>query len=227
MAKDETSQLSAQPGSSDPVTARFYKQYDQITETCSDTSLSPKLTHLVTLACHLASCRCDAATQSLQLARSVGASQEEINLVACLCACTAGPMAQDNYKTMLRSVRSQQGIQASGREQLPSVGSLREIGVSQQVQETYSLDENIFENLCSDTSLDKKSYHLVSLAACLASSCSCAAGHIVEARNAGATLEELARCACIAACASGLQKKYAFLEALRSVQNCSACDCAA
>jgi alkylhydroperoxidase/carboxymuconolactone decarboxylase family protein YurZ len=78
---------------------------------------------------------------------------------------------------------------------------------------------------CSSKSIDKKTTHLVALAACLASSCECARGHIIEARNAGATPSELARTACIASCIGGLQYKYAFLAHLTSVEHCSACVC--
>jgi AhpD family alkylhydroperoxidase len=211
----------------DAAKASFFKEYDAVFDRCSEDSLSPKLTHLITLACHLSACRCDAATRSFETAVSVGASLEELNLTACLCSCAAGPMAQDNYLDVVRSARAN-GRAGKALQNLSfGVGGLRQVGVPSRGEEAYSLDQNIFDSakVCTEDALDKKSYHLVSLAACLVTRCSCAAGHIVEARNAGATLEEIARCACVASCVGGLGNKYFFLESLSSVVDCRACDC--
>lgn len=73
--------------------------------------------------------------------------------------------------------------------------------------------------------LDKKTLHLVHLAACLASRCACAAGHIVEARRAGATEQELARVGCLAACVSGFSAKWSFAEALQCAEAKQQCAC--
>lgn len=73
--------------------------------------------------------------------------------------------------------------------------------------------------------LDKKTLHLVDLAACLASHCACAAGHIVEARRAGATEQELARVGCLAACACGLSTKWSFAESLQCAEGSQQCAC--
>jgi AhpD family alkylhydroperoxidase len=77
----------------------------------------------------------------------------------------------------------------------------------------------------SPDALDKKTTHLVPLAACLASRCACAAGHIVEARRAGATEQELARVGCLAACACGLSAKWSFAEALQCAGSAQQCAC--
>jgi alkylhydroperoxidase/carboxymuconolactone decarboxylase family protein YurZ len=86
-------------------------------------------------------------------------------------------------------------------------------GDIQAKEPAFSLDESVFRSrrLCTRASLDDRMTHLVGLTACLASGCACASGHIVAARKARATNEELTRCACIAACAAGMQVKYAFL----------------
>ncbi len=73
--------------------------------------------------------------------------------------------------------------------------------------------------------LDKQTYHLVSLAACLASGCPCASGHIVEARKAGVKDQELARAACLAACAAGESSQWRYAEALQCAERQSACAC--
>ena len=73
--------------------------------------------------------------------------------------------------------------------------------------------------------LDKKTLHLVHLAACLSSRCACAAGHIVEARRAGANDKELARVGCLAACVNGLSAKWSFAEALQCAEAKQQCAC--
>ena len=72
---------------------------------------------------------------------------------------------------------------------------------------------------------DKKTLHLVYLSACLASRCACAAGHIVEARRAGVTEQQLARVGCLAACACGLSAKWSFAEALQCAEGAQQCAC--
>lgn len=84
------------------------------------------------------------------------------------------------------------------------------------------------ENLCNvSNSLDKKTSHLIALAACLTASCDCAAGHIVEARNAGANEAEIARAACLAACTCGCRVTWRFAEAIECAKDKSACACEA
>lgn len=73
--------------------------------------------------------------------------------------------------------------------------------------------------------LDKKIDHLVSLAACLAAGCDCAGGHVVAARTAGASEEELARAACITACVAGEISKWRFGAALQCAQVQKECIC--
>jgi len=73
--------------------------------------------------------------------------------------------------------------------------------------------------------LDAKTDHLVALAACLASGCDCAAGHIVEARRAGVSEEELARAACIASCVTGRVSHWRFGAALQCAEGKKACVC--
>jgi len=76
-----------------------------------------------------------------------------------------------------------------------------------------------------EQALDEKTDHLVSLAACLAAGCDCAAGHIVAARAAGASEAELARAACIATCVAGDINKWRFGAALQCAEGQEACVC--
>lgn len=185
------------------MSLKMTKELNNIFSTCAEDSLSPKMTHLVSLATHLAAHNETGARDALEFARASGATVEEVYRVGCLCACTAGPRVQDIFLGAMRDAK-------------PSV-----------VPQAYNLDMSVFlsTGICSDNSLDKKTTHLVGLAACLTARCDCAQGHIVEARNAGATDVELARCACIVACTAGLDRKYIYLEALESVKGCKACDC--
>lgn len=73
--------------------------------------------------------------------------------------------------------------------------------------------------------LDDKTARLVGLAACLTAGCDCAAGHIVEARNAGASREEIARAACISACVGGRTSHWNFVSAMECARGQKACVC--
>jgi alkylhydroperoxidase/carboxymuconolactone decarboxylase family protein YurZ len=213
-------------------------ELNKVFNTCSEASLSSKDTHLVTLAAQLSRRQADPAISTFELARSSGASIEEINRVACLCACTGGARVQDAYVNLLRG--TQETVDPEGGHPTPVPGEGRRttglaarVGIPSAVLptvvplKTHSLDTSLFRSLrlCSTQALDKKTTHLVGLAACLASGCVCAAGHIVEARNAGATDEELARCACIAACVGGMRNKFAFIDALQTAKGCKSCVC--
>jgi AhpD family alkylhydroperoxidase len=198
------------------MSLRMTKELDKIFETCSSSTLSPKVTNLVALACQLAAgCDRECARESVELAAKSGASHTEINRVACMCACTAGPKVQDTYAAALRSFG----------ELSPSLENARTLDSGAGSQPVQSLDSSLFHRLCKKDTLDRKTTHLVGLAACLAAGCDCARGHTVAARQAGATEQELARCACVAACVSGIAKKYTFLAALQSVEHCKACVC--
>jgi AhpD family alkylhydroperoxidase len=174
------------------------KKLDKIFETCNEKSLSPKETALVAHAAQIAAGVKDTKQISQFVAKEARISAEELHRVACLCACTAGPKVQETYATVLKA--------AGGAE-----------------SSRFAADTTF--RTCSAQTLDKKTTHLAGLAACLASGCDCASGHIVEARNAGATDEQLARVACIASCVAGSRIKYDFLFHLQSVKNCKACVC--
>jgi len=178
-------------------------ELNKIFDTCKLDTLDPKTSAMIALAVHLVSDHASGAAESAKQAHSHGVTAEQLHRVACLCACTAGARVQDLH---FRATKDLPGMSGS------------EKGSAQQ------LEAKAF-HACSSKSLDKKTTHLVALAACLASSCECARGHIIEARNAGATPSELARTACIASCIGGLQYKYAFLAHLTSVEHCSACVC--
>ena len=209
-------------------------ELNRVFEQCSEKSLSPKTTQLVNLAAHLASNNTKAAHQSFALAGAVGASTEELHRVACLCACTGGARVHDAYAeivlaatgTALHHSAPTKGSQSSAAARTADMGRLGS-AIAAVSQGSTSLTTSAFAalNLCSETSLDEKTSHLVSLAACLATRCACAAGCIVKARNAGATHEELARVACVTACAAGLDKKYAFLEAFQAAEGVKECVC--
>lgn len=94
----------------------------------------------------------------------------------------------------------------------------------------------VFSNLAGGTcrdpfrrvtvqALDRKTSHLVNLAACLVAGCDCSAGHIVEARSAEVKDEELARVACIASCVAGQACQWNFGKALECAQGHKACAC--
>lgn len=178
-------------------------ELNKIFETCKSDTLDPNTSELIALAVHLVTDHAQGATESARQAHKQGITAEQLHRVACLCACTAGARVQDLH---FRATKDIPGMAGSG------VGA------------ALRLEKNAF-HACSSKSLDKKTTHLVALAACLASGCECARGHIVEARNAGATAAELARCACIASCIAGLQLKYAFLAHFTSVEHCKACAC--
>jgi len=195
-------------------------ELNNVFRTCNEATLSPKVTHLMTLAAQLARRQGEPAQATLELSRAVGASLQEISRVACLCSCAAGATVQDTFVNLLRNPRVEATAATAGI--LPTgILPAAAIGPSQ------SLDTSVFRTLrlCSSESLDKKTTHLVGLTACLASGCVCARGHIIQARIAGATEEELARCACIASCVAGIRNKFSFLEAVQDVGNCTACAC--
>ena len=175
---------------------------DKIFDKCKEDSLDPKTSELIALAVHLVSDNADGATESARQAHKQGVTAEQLHRVACLCACTSGIRVHDLHFRATKDLPGMPGSKAASQR----------------------LEKNAF-HLCSAKSLDKKTTHLVALAACLAADCACARGHIVEARNAGATAAELARCACITSCVGGLRYKYAFIEYLSSVEHCKACVC--
>lgn len=182
---------------------KMTKELDRVFDTCKESSLSPKVTALVTHAAQLA-CGVNTAPEfANNISKNAGVTAEELHRVACLCACSAGPKVLDSYATLLKSPE----ITNAG------IKGLRKLSADRTFQQ------------CTEKSLDAKTTHLVSLAACLASGCSCASGHIIEARNAGATDEEITRAACITACVAGLRTKYTFLAQRESVKGCRACDC--
>jgi len=200
-------------------------ELNNVFRTCNEATLSPKVTHLVTLAAQLARRQGEPAQATLGLSRAAGASLQEISRVACLCSCAAGATVQDTFVNLLRSPRME--ATAVTDEIIPTGILPAGILPAAAIGPSQSLDTSVFRTLrlCSSESLDKKTTHLVGLAACLASGCVCARGHIIQARIAGATEEELARCACIASCVAGIRNKFSFLEAVQDVGNCTACAC--
>jgi|ERR1700693_492892 len=174
---------------------KMTKQLNKVFETCSAKSLPAQTTALVEFAAQLASGR-EGGFNIPKLTREVG-SIDKLHRVACLCACTGGAIIGERFMKAVSKERSEGGGQLSAK---------------------------MFGE-CSTETLDKKTHHLVSLAACLASGCECASGHIVEARNAGATEEEIVRCACITACVAGIRVKYAFLAHLEETRGCRSCAC--
>jgi AhpD family alkylhydroperoxidase len=175
---------------------KMTKELDRVFSTCKTSSLSPKDTALVTLAARLAAGQQGAKVRAA--IKESGASPEELGRVACLAACTSCSSVGDNFASVLRDAK---------------VSGVSKLIAGEKFQG------------CSMKSLDTKTHHLVSLAACLSSRCACAAGHIIQARNAGATPEELARTACIAACVSGMKVKYDFLAHMQRTANCRTCAC--
>jgi alkylhydroperoxidase/carboxymuconolactone decarboxylase family protein YurZ len=161
---------------------KMTRELGRVLDTCTEETLSVKDTYLVTLAAQLALGGTTPLSGSLKLGEVTGATQEEIQRVACMCACTVGPQVNER---------------------------VAELSVNQ-------LSEPV--RACTEESLDQKTTHLVGLAACLVAGCACAEFHIVEGRNAGATEEELARCACIAACVAGRVQQFRFLEARQNVE---------
>lgn len=175
---------------------KMTKKLNEVFRTCKESSLSPKDTALVTLAARLA-----AGQQGDRISDAVknsGASAEELARVACLSACTSCSSVGDNFASVLKAAR---------------VSGASKLIVGEKFQG------------CTAKTLQPKTHHLVSLAACLASRCACAAGHIIQARNAGATPEQLARTACIAACVSGMKVKYDFLAHMQRTAKCRTCAC--
>lgn len=175
---------------------KMTKELDRVFSTCKTSTLSPKDTALVTLAARLAAGQQGAKVRAA--VKESGASAEELARVACLAACTSCSSVGDNFASVLRDAK---------------VSGVSKLIANERFQG------------CSMKSLDTKTHHLVSLAACLSSRCACAAGHIIQARNAGATPEELARTACIAACVSGMKVKYDFLAHMQRTANCRTCAC--
>jgi hypothetical protein len=180
-------------------------EMNKVFTTCNLQTLPEKTTHLIEYATHLVSDHADGAFASATLASTHGASVEELTRVACLAACTAGPKVAALHVQVARKV-SALAKAAEG------------------VKPAASLEQGTF-HACSSKSLDAKTTHLVGLAACLARSCECAKGHIVQARLAHATEAELARVACIASCSGGLSVKYAFLAYRHDVGHCKTCVC--
>lgn len=177
---------------------KITKELNNIFQTCNASSLSAKDTALVTLAAKLASGHQGAALGISDSVKKSGASVGELARVACLSACTAGPRVGETFASALKTAK------ISGATSL--------------------IQGEKFQG-CTMKSLDTKTHHLVSLAACLASGCLCASGHIIQARNAGATPQELTRAACIAACVSGMKAKFDFLAHTQRTVNCRACAC--
>jgi alkylhydroperoxidase/carboxymuconolactone decarboxylase family protein YurZ len=182
----------------DAMEFKMTKELNDIFRTCNTSSLSPKDTALVTFAAKLASGHKGAALGISHSVKKAGASVGELARVACLSACTAGPKVGETFASALKTAK------------LP--------GSSRLIQ------GEKFQG-CTMKSLDTKTHHLVSLAACLASGCVCASGHIIQARNAGATQLELTRTACIASCVSGMKAKFDFLAHVQRTANCRACAC--
>lgn len=206
-------------------------ELNRIFEQCTEKSLPPRTTHLVNLAAHLASGNAVAARQSFAVAGAVGASMEELHRVACLSMCAAGPQVQDTYANLVLGATGRPlhhlGPEKGARSTAPTNVASLEAAISAISQGATTLNASAFAafNLCTEKSLDEKTTHLVSLAACLVTRCACAGGCIVKARNAGATEEEIVRAACLTACATGMEKKYAFLEAFQAVEGVRECVC--
>jgi AhpD family alkylhydroperoxidase len=177
---------------------KMTKKLDKIFTTCNQNSLSPKETALVAQAAQLAAGVRDTKQISQFVSSQARVSAEELHRVACLSACTAGPKVLETYAAVLKS--------AGGAE-----------------SSRFAADTSF--RTCSAKTLDEKTTHLVGLAACLASGCDCASGHIVAARNAGVTDEQLTRAACVASCVAGSRIKYDYLFHLQSVKACKACAC--
>jgi len=178
-------------------------ELNKIFDSCKEDSLDAKTSHLIALAVHLVADNAASAAEVARRAHSSGVTAEQLHRLACLCACTGGVRINDLHFRVTKDLPGMSGAKSS---------------------DVHQLERSTFSN-CSAKALDKRTTHLVGLAACLASSCQCARGHIVEARNAGVTAVQLARCACIASCIGGLRLKYDFLEHLESVKNCNACAC--
>ena len=177
---------------------KMTKELDNVFRTCKTSSLSPKDTALITLAARLAAGHQGAKLDIAGAVKTGGASAQELARVACLASCTACSSVGDNFASALKAAK------ISGASKL--------------------IEGEKFAG-CSMATLETKTHHLVSLAACLASRCVCASGHIIQARNAGATPEQLARTACIAACVSGMKAKYEFLAHTQRTANCRTCAC--
>lgn len=154
---------------------KINRQLDRVFDTCSEDRLSDRETHLITLAAQLAGSGATASSVTAELAIAAGASREELNRVACMCACVAGSAIGDAFAEIAQATSACFGT-----------------------SETSGAFGNF--QLCTEESLDNRMTNLVGLAACLAAGCVCAQAHIIQARNAGITEEELARSACIAAC---------------------------
>jgi alkylhydroperoxidase/carboxymuconolactone decarboxylase family protein YurZ len=212
------------------MTAELNRKFD----TCNEKALSPKITHLVNLAAHLASNNAKAAHQTFAVAKAVGASDEELHYVACLATCTGGPQVHDTYAEVVLAATGRplhhsepaKSSRTSAEVQLADVQRF-ESAIAAVSQGATDVTVTAFTalNLCTEKSLDEKTTHLVSLAACLATRCACAEGCIVKARNAGASDEEIVRVGCLTACATGLAQKYAFLEAYQAVETVKECVC--
>jgi len=175
-------------------------QLDRIFSTCSESTLTAKVTELVRLSSHLASRNCveTLIRPALENAFKAGASENEVLCAACLGACVGGPAAEAAFVEARRTQSAKSGHETASARPFARV-------------QTEALDE--------------RTRHLVGLAACLVTGCECAAGHIVEARQAGANNEELARAACLAACASGLTAKWRFVAALQCAEQHELCAC--
>ncbi len=172
---------------------KMTKQLNGIFDKCSEKSLDPETSALVTLAAQLAHGH-EGTIDIAYLSRSVK-DVSKLHRAACLAACTSGPAVAERFEKVLRAGK------------VKGAANARKF------------------TACTENTLDKKTHHLVSLAACLASGCECASGHIVEARNAGATEEELARAACLTACVAGERTKYVFLAHLEEMRECRSCAC--
>jgi alkylhydroperoxidase/carboxymuconolactone decarboxylase family protein YurZ len=174
--------------------------------TCKENTLDAKTSEMIRYAVHLVNGNAPGAAQSAQKAHAAGLSAAQLHRVACLSACSAGIHIQGLNAAALNTVP---GFAAP----VPAAAPVPPAAPVPAAATPIQLQKGAF-NACSSTQLDTKTTHLVALAACLASRCACAQGHILAARAAGASDAELARSACIAACTGGLHSKISFAQQL-------------
>ena len=122
-------------------------ELNKIFETCKSDTLDPNTSELIALAVHLVTDHAQGATESARQAHKQGITAEQLHRVACLCACTAGARVE-KYALPRDERYTGNGRVRSWSRPTPQ--------------------KNAF-HACSSKSLDKKTTHLVALAACLAS----------------------------------------------------------
>ncbi len=148
---------------------------------------------------------------------------KETQLIALAAQLVAGDTdrARDTLERAIGSGASREEILCTACAAACTVGKVAQDAYTSLLDRT---PKNPFYRV-EEQALDKKTTHLVQLAACLAAGCRCAAGHIVEARAAKASEAELARVACITSCVAGRVQHWRFIEALQCAEGKKACAC--